>query len=473
MNNKFIPIEKEIENYVNKNYEEKLNLIRKLSRDVTYNDDYQIKINDNKFLNIILDNIYNLLNNKDIENINNHLTYTRLFFMFFHNALGNDTKIQQNIFNNIFINDYNKLTYILNIYIKDLKIQKFCLGIIYKLFFLNTFILINLLNQNHYKIFINIIENIEYNLDVKNDNDKNEINDWLNIIFEYIIKNEEQIINLNNKTFLEYILINITNDNNNIIILEIIRDIIDFAKTKKILLISLKNLKILCDIFLNSINSFEILLNKYNLLENWEQFSNLKEVQLYNKIFICLIDIFSVILTTDDLNNEDYRKLIFNNLNDINFLKKILKILKITDELYDKIFIRDKGIKQEDLNKIPKLNINNIFSGFQTNLLKFLSNFCYKNEYIKKYYIENPLEFYYLLNHLKMDKCNLFKKEWTVLMIKSLCENCYGIQKLIIELKPLDMDPLLKDYIINKGKQKVNFENSNEKNIYFDMLQKK
>jgi hypothetical protein len=35
------------------------------------------------------------------------------------------------------------------------------------------------------------------------------------------------------------------------------------------------------------------------------------------------------------------------------------------------------------------------------------------------------------------------------------------------------MDPLLKDYIINKGKQKVNFENSNEKNIYFDMLQKK
>ena len=148
MNNKFIPIEKEIENYVNKNYEEKLNLIRKLSRDVTYNDDYQIKINDNKFLNIILDNIYNLLNNKDIENINNHLTYTRLFFMFFHNALGNDTKIQQNIFNNIFINDYNKLTYILNIYIKDLKIQKFCLGIIYKLFFLNTFILINLLNQN-------------------------------------------------------------------------------------------------------------------------------------------------------------------------------------------------------------------------------------------------------------------------------------------------------------------------------------
>jgi hypothetical protein len=188
---------------------------------------------------------------------------------------------------------------------------------------------------------------------------------------------------------------------------------------------------------------------------------------------ICLTDIFSVILTTDDLNNEDYRKLIFNNLNDINFFKKILKILKITDELYDKIFIRDKGIKQEDLNKIPKLNVNNIFSGFQTNLLKFLSNFCYKNEYIKNYYIENPLEFYYLLNHLKMDKCNLFKKEWTVLMIKSLCENCYGIQKLIIELKPLEMDPLLKDYIINKGKQKVNFENSKEKNIYFDMLQKK
>jgi len=36
----------------------------------------------------------------------------------------------------------------------------------------------------------------------------------------------------------------------------------------------------------------------------------------------------------------------------------------------------------------------------------------------------------------------------------------------------MEMDPFLKDYIINKGKQKVTFA-ENEKELYFSMLNKK
>ena len=55
------------------------------------------------------------------------------------------------------------------------------------------------------------------------------------------------------------------------------------------------------------------------------------------------------------------------------------------------------------------------------------------------------------LINMKLDKCNPFKKEWTVLFIKSLTEGNYKIQSLIEQLQPQEMDPMLKDYIINKG----------------------
>ena len=57
-------------------------------------------------------------------------------------------------------------------------------------------------------------------------------------------------------------------------------------------------------------------------------------------------------------------------------------------------------------------------------------------------------------------------------MIKALCEECIKIQNLIQELKPMEMDPFLKDYIINKGKQKITFA-ENEKELYFSMINKK
>jgi hypothetical protein len=269
-------------------------------------------------------------------------------------------------------------------------------------------------------------------------------------------------------------MINYKDKNINIIILEIIRDIIDYAKDKKILLISTKHIPILCNLIEKTLNNINEIIKENDILRDYEKIS-LENINFINdnKIIICLTDIFSVILTTDDLNNEDYRKVSFENLNKESLYLKIIEILKQTDELYDKIFFRSKGLKSDQMKNIPILSQKNYFYGLQTNLMKFLSNFAYKNEHTKNFFIDKPEYFYYLLNHMKMDKCNPLKKEWTVLLIKCLCENCYKIQKLIMDLKPIEMDPLLKDYIINKGKQKVNFVNEGEKEINFSYLTKK
>ena len=129
-------------------------------------------------------------------------------------------------------------------------------------------------------------------------------------------------------------------------------------------------------------------------------------------------------------------------------------------------------MEKEEKMKVPELEEKNIFFGFQTNIMKLLSNFCYKNEKIKQFFIDNPKHFYPLLNHIKMDKCNVFIKEWTVLMIKSLCDHNEKIQQLIKDLKPVEMDPLLKDYIINKGKQDIRM-NDQQREMYFNILNKK
>ena len=180
----------------------------------------------------------------------------------------------------------------------------------------------------------------------------------------------------------------------------------------------------------------------------------------------------SVLLTTEDLNSKEYHKTIITQIDTIQIFNQIIQILKLTDVLYDKTFNRAHGEKEKEKIKNIHLDRSNFFYGLQTNLVKFMSNFCYKNEKAKNYFIENSKEFYYMLNHLKMDKCNPVKYEYSILMIKTLCENCSKIQNLIKDLKPMEMDPLLKDYIINKGKQKVTFADS-EKDIYFSMLNKK
>ena len=466
----FISIDEIIDNYLNKEYDDKLNIIRKLSRDVTYNDDYQVKVVNKNLLIDIIKDLNNEIKNKSIES---QLTYARLFFMFLHNELGNESSIQIKIFKQIFENNFMILKEVYDNVKKDLKIQKFLLGIIYKLFLLNTKILNLYLSEEHYNLFIDIINNIDYNPKNPEERDNKEINDWINLIFEYILKNEEKCQKLNNQSLFSK-MINYKDKNINLIILEIIRDIIDYAKDKKILLISTKHIPILCNLIEKTLNNINEIIKENDILRDYEKIS-LENVNFINdnKIIICLTDIFSVILTTDDLNNEDYRKVSFENLNKESLYLKIIEILKQTDELYDKIFFRSKGLKSDQMKNIPILSQKNYFYGLQTNLMKFLSNFAYKNEHTKNFFIDKPEYFYYLLNHMKMDKCNPLKKEWTVLLIKCLCENCYKIQKLIMDLKPIEMDPLLKDYIINKGKQKLNFVNEGEKEINFSYLTKK
>ena len=466
----FISIDEIIDNYLNKEYDDKLNIIRKLSRDVTYNDDYQVKVVNKNLLIVIIKDLNNEIKSKSIES---QLTYARLFFMFLHNELGNESSIQIKIFKQIFEDNFMILKEVYDNFKKDLKVQKFFLGIIYKLFLLNTKIINLYLSEEHYNLFIDIINNIDYNPKNPEERDNKEINDWINLIFEYILKNEENCQKLNNQSLFNK-MINYKDKNINIIILEIIRDIIDYAKDKKILLISTKHIPILCNLIEKTLNNINEIIKENDILRDYEKIS-LENINFINdnKIIICLTDIFSVILTTDDLNNEDYRKVSFENLNKESLYLKIIEILKQTDELYDKIFFRSKGLKSDQMKNIPILSQKNYFYGLQTNLMKFLSNFAYKNEHTKNFFIDKPEYFYYLLNHMKMDKCNPLKKEWTVLLIKCLCENCYKIQKLIMDLKPIEMDPLLKDYIINKGKQKVNFVNEGEKEINFSYLTKK
>ena len=466
----FISIDEIIDNYLNKEYDDKLNIIRKLSRDVTYNDDYQVKVVNKNLLIDIIKDLNNEIKNKSIES---QLTYARLFFMFLHNELGNESSIQIKIFKQIFEDNFMILKEVYDNFKKDLKVQKFLLGIIYKLFLLNTKILNLYLSEEHYNLFIDIINNIDYNPKNPEERDNKEINDWINLIFEYILKNEENCQKLNNQSLFNK-MINYKDKNINLIILEIIRDIIDYAKDKKILLISTKHIPILCNLIEKTLNNINEIIKENDILRDYEKIS-LENINFINdnKIIICLTDIFSVILTTDDLNNEDYRKVSFENLNKESLYLKIIEILKQTDELYDKIFFRSKGLKSDQMKNIPILSQKNYFYGLQTNLMKFLSNFAYKNEHTKNFFIDKPEYFYYLLNHMKMDKCNPLKKEWTVLLIKCLCENCYKIQKLIMDLKPIEMDPLLKDYIINKGKQKLNFVNEGEKEINFSYLTKK
>ena len=308
----FTPLKEVINSYNTYSYEQKLNTLRKLSRDVTFNEDYQTQIINDKFIQIILNDIHTLIfvNNEPYEQ---HLTYVRLFFMFLHNELGNDSTLQKKLFEQIFKNEkfFQFFKKIVTKYIQDLKVQKFLMGILYKLFILNTYILTDELKKEHIEIFINLINNINYNeLTQENNNDntkkdKEDINDWIHIIFTYVLKNEEFLKNIEDgkKTFLSIIL------NNNILFFEIIRDIIEYLKESKILLISLKNLNYICEIFSETITSLYYVINDNlsNLNENFELISSNEKFILINKKIICGVDIMSVLLTTEDLNKDDYR----------------------------------------------------------------------------------------------------------------------------------------------------------------------
>ena len=85
-NNEFIPLKEIINSYPTYSLEKKLNILRKLSRDITFNDDYQTQIVKDGFIPIIINDLNNILFiNKEINE--NNLIYVRLFCMFFHHCL--------------------------------------------------------------------------------------------------------------------------------------------------------------------------------------------------------------------------------------------------------------------------------------------------------------------------------------------------------------------------------------------------
>ena len=113
---KFIPLKDQINSYSSFSLNEKLNILRKLSRDITFNEDYQQEIIDNNFIQIILTDLNNTIFLNDKNTDKDKLTYVRLFFMFLHNELGNDSIKQKNLFNQIFLiaENFNKFEAIFN-----------------------------------------------------------------------------------------------------------------------------------------------------------------------------------------------------------------------------------------------------------------------------------------------------------------------------------------------------------------------
>ena len=94
---KFIPLKVQINSFGSYLLNEKLDILRKLSKDITFNEDYQQEIIDNNFIQIILTDLSNIIFSSDKNNEKDKLTYVRLFLMFLHNELGNDSIKQKNL----------------------------------------------------------------------------------------------------------------------------------------------------------------------------------------------------------------------------------------------------------------------------------------------------------------------------------------------------------------------------------------
>ena len=110
--NDYVSLNEVIDTFESKPIEEKLNVLRKYSRDVTYNSDYQVKVVEKKFLSKIVSDI---VISKEEEK---KLTYVRLFFMFLHNELGEESKYQIEIYKDVIVDKYTGL-YLKNVLKKD------------------------------------------------------------------------------------------------------------------------------------------------------------------------------------------------------------------------------------------------------------------------------------------------------------------------------------------------------------------
>jgi len=259
--------------------------------------------------------------------------------------------------------------------------------------------------------------------------DYKEINQWKYVLFKFIIRSNESIEN--DKLFFNLYLDCFSNldsekieiipysySHDQIVIFEFIRDYLELKKDNSEIEINQINLNLICTTFLNNLENLNFILESFqlSLFEEYLKFemdSN-HPFSINFKLLLCLVDMLSILLPI-----KEYREYIFKIFNLENVLEKCYNYLKISDYLYNTIYKRNK-IK-ENTEGVPE---SNIFYCFQTNIFKFLANYFFSNLEAKKYYLDekNLIRFYYLLNHMKLDRSNPFKKEWTVLVVKALCE---------------------------------------------------
>jgi hypothetical protein len=430
--------------YRNLTLQEMIEYLRKYSKVIIYNEDIRSSFGNEELLNDMF--LVIVTSKEDI------VTYTKLFFQFIANLTASHRDNQRIVFNVLFKRNHKPFVDIVKLHKNDLKIHKFLLSIIYNVLLLNKEML-KALENCHLDLIVTALLNFTIE-GVCDSQDKVDVNDWIHVVLNFILNDEDCASVLryflnSEKQLSEAIYIRL---------LEYIRDVVDFSKEKRNLIISRTAIELIVTKFNKLAHD---LLGKVEKLSeegfpDYETlvFSNeqIFELTLLFREFICFVDILSVIVII-----EDYREITQNCLEIFDLL---YRMLTITDPFYDGILKRGRllnsNIKAEfNKENTKEIDENNLFFSFQTNIVKMLSNYSYKNENLKK--TLEPTVFYYLLNHMKLDKCNPFKKEWTVLLVKSLSEDNYKIQTLIEELKPIDIDPLLKDYL-QKNNYNFKFE---------------
>ena len=428
---------------------------KKYNKLLAYNQDIQENMNKEQIINdviVILKNIS--IGNKE------QVYFSMLVFI--NNLMVDcvDSSYYKNVyFKLLLIDDFSYVKNIIFDNINSLKIQKVTLSLIYLLFFTSNDNIL-LLTIDHFEFLFNILSKIKI---IGSCNTSNDISDWIHIIINYIHQSTEDysFLNKNSKeTFLFNILFDELSFKNKVILLEYLRDVLELQKdAKELVLYEHISIKIF-EIILITIKECEEkvkLMKNDKIIDIFYAIENdyTDETIIIFKKLLLLSDIFAVIITYDEVIKDiisSYNTKIKNVMHDTYNIEvltsNIILLLQYTDTYYNVNYNNLKGSKDMEASKI---SINNIFYSFQTNLLKILSNFSYKNNNLKEYFLIKKEEFYYLLNHMKNDNCNPFKREWSILLIKSLTDDCFKIQQMVEELKPCDVDPFVREYLLKKG----------------------
>lgn len=451
-----------------------LEYLQKTKNILAYNKDLQKELNSKENIKEIYKKLLKIDENNEIIAKHQDNQYESLIFNFlaYMNNLINDcddNQIKNIYYEYFFIENINSFKSIIMAYIKSLKVQKAILGIIYILQFTCNKNLSLMTKEIIYFLF-DILDNV--NIQDKS-NHSNDVSDWVHILMNIFIQNKDDFSYFNGEYFLINTIFSLFNNqihicNNKIkdyslLFLEFIRDTIEIQKESKELELSEHFVYKTIDIIKENIHiCYEYMLNiEENFMVNdifflhTEDENTYKKSSLFKKLLL-LSDIFAVIITYEpfvlkisQIGKSELKNKLQSKELTYEIMSKIIYILQMSDKYYEK-YNHLKGEKQEEAENI-KISVDNIFYSFQTNIFKLISNFSYKNNSVKEYFLNKKEEFYYLLNHLKNDKCNPFKREWSVLFIKAVSEECQDIQNMINDLKPNEIDPFLKDYLLKRG----------------------